>query len=77
MHFRHTCLPPTHSLPSSPIPQVLRLECAAEFSEPVDLKAFPDYAEEVTQPMDLGTVKVGRGGVVGVMDEGGGGRWVE
>lgn len=61
------CWPATTTIPSLPrhnllpplIPQVLRLECAAEFSEPVDLKAFPDYAEEVTQPMDLGTVKVG------------------
>jgi hypothetical protein len=39
--------------------RVLRLECAAEFGEPVDLASFPDYAQDIKQPMDLGTVKVG------------------
>lgn len=56
--------PPLASPPLHPSlclsPQVLRLEVASEFSEPVDLKAFPDYTAEVPQPMDLGTVQVGR-----------------
>lgn len=61
----HTFLSDFLPLPSpSPWPalrlQVMRLECAAEFCEPVDLVAFPDYAEDIKQPMDLGTIKVGR-----------------
>jgi hypothetical protein len=63
-------LPPHSSVPSTlarqltvaathpAVHQVLRLDSAAEFSRPVDLAAFPDYSEEVQQPMDLGTVKV-------------------
>lgn len=57
------CLLHTHTLTLLPTPphpaQVLRLECAAEFGEPVDLQAFPDYTEDIKTPMDLGTVKVG------------------
>lgn len=39
----------------------MRLDCAAEFSQPVDLASFPDYAAEIAHPMDLGTIKVGAG----------------
>jgi hypothetical protein len=45
--------------------RVLRLECAAEFGEPVDLASFPDYAQDIKQPMDLGTVKVSGEGAWG------------
>ncbi len=38
--------------------QVMRMHCSAAFSAPVDLAAFPDYAQDVSSAMDLGTIKV-------------------